>query len=306
MSVARHTLKTTKEGGQMELHTPESFNGARLVGTFENGSPEWHEARKDSLGGSEIGVAMGLSPFQSPFNLWAIKTGQIEAPKLNNWAIRFGNKFEQPILELLQEEHPDWELYNTGTYRHGERSFMTANPDALAKVNGEWVIVEVKTSRNYWHEIPPTYISQVRYYMAVMGVKRAVIVGVVNMAWVEHWVERDEFEEQVLIDQATRFWKYVTEGTQPDWDGSESTYETLRELHPDITDEEVEIDGIHNLSLAAKAYEEAEAELRKQKSQVMALMGKAKHAYIEHEGEKIRVATREARGRGRPYLKVVK
>lgn len=290
----------------MELHSPQTFNTAELVGTFESGSPEWHEARKDSLGGSEIGVAMGLSPFQSPFNLWAIKTGQIESPKLNNWAVRFGQKFEQPILELLEEEHPDWEIYNTGTYRHKERSFMTANPDALAKVNGEWVIVEVKTSRNYWNEIPPTYIAQVRYYMAVMGIQRAVIVGVVNMAWVEHWVERDEFEEAVLVDQATRFWQYVTEGTQPDWDGSESTYETLRELHPDITDEEVEIDGLHILSLAQQAYDEAEENLRRQKSQVLAMMGKAKHAYVEHEGEKIRVATREARGRGRPYLKIVK
>ena len=290
----------------MEQHSPQVFNTAELVGTFAAGSSAWHEARQDSLGGSEIGIAMGLSQWQSPFNLWAIKTGQIEAPKINNWAVRFGNKFEQPILELLQEEHPDWELYTTGTYRHLERSFMTANPDALAKVDGEWVIVEVKTSRNYWHEIPPTYIAQVRYYMAVMGVQRAVIVGVVNMAWVEHWVERDEFEEQVLVDQASRFWKYVIDGTQPDWDGSESTYETVRELHPEINDEEIEIDGLHILSLAQKAYDDAEADLRKQKSQILAMMGKAKHAYVEHEGKKIRVATREARGRNKPFLKVVK
>jgi len=290
----------------MEHHSPQVFNTAELVGTFAAGSSAWHEARQDSLGGSEIGVAMGLSQWQSPFNLWAIKTGQIEAPKINNWAVRFGNKFEQPILELLQEEHPDWELYTTGTYRDSKRSFMTASPDALAKVDGEWVIVEVKTSRNYWHEIPPTYIAQVRYYMAVMGVQRAVIVGVVNMAWVEHWVERDEFEEQVLVDQASRFWEYVLDGTQPDWDGSESTYETVRELNPEINDEEVEIDGLHILSLAQKAYDDAEDDLRKQKSQVLAMMGKAKHAYVEHEGKKIRVATREARGRNKPFLKVVK
>ena len=216
----------------MKTHSPQTFNGAELVGVFENGTSEWHEARSDGLGGSEIGVAMGLSPFKSPFHLWAVKTGQVIPEPLNNWAVRFGQKFEEPILELLQEEHPDWELYSTGTYLHPKHKFLQANPDGLAKVDGEWVVVEVKTSRNYWHEIPPTYIAQVRHYMAVMNVNRAVIVGVVNMAWVEHWVERDDFEEQVLIDQAKRFWQYVTEGTQPDWDGSESTYEAVMAMHP--------------------------------------------------------------------------
>ena len=290
----------------MKEYAPESFNSAKLVGVFEQGTSEWHEARADGLGGSEIGVALGLSQWQSPFHLWAVKTGQIEAPEVNNWAVRFGQKFEEPILELLQEEHPDWELYKTGTYRHGDYPFFTANPDALAKVNGEWVIVEVKTSRNYWHEIPPQYIAQVRHYMAVMGVNRAVIVGVVNMAWVEHWVERDEFEEQVQIDAGVRFWNHVLDGTQPDWDGAESTYEAVRAMHPEITDEEVEIDGLHHLANLQSRFDEAEAELRKAKSQVMNAMGKAKHAYMEIDGEKIRVATREARMKGRPYLKVKK
>ena len=290
----------------MKTHSPQTFNGAKLVGVFENGTSEWHEARSDGLGGSEIGVAMGLSPFQSPFHLWAVKTGQVIPEPLYNWAVRFGQKFEEPILELLQEEHPDWELYSTGTYRHPKHKFLQANPDALAKVDGEWVVVEVKTSRNYWHEIPPTYIAQVRHYMAVMNVNRAVIVGVVNMAWVEHWVERDDFEEQVLIDQAKRFWQYVTEGTQPDWDGSESTYEAVRAMHPEINDEEVEIAGLHYLANAQSRYDEAEAELRKAKSEVMNQMGKAKHAYIEVDGEKVRIATREARMQGRPFLKVKK
>ena len=290
----------------MKQHAPQTFNDAKLVGVFENGTSEWHEARVDGLGGSEIGTLMGLNPYQSPFHLWAVKTGQIIQQPLTNWAVRFGQKFEEPILELLQEEHPDWELYSTGTYRHNKHTFLTANPDALAKVDGEWVIVEVKTSRNYWHDIPPAYIAQVRHYMAVMGVNRAVIVGVVNMAWVEHWVERDEFEEQVQIDQATRFWDYVKNGTQPDWDGSESTYEAVREMHPDIVDEEIEIDGLFALANTQARFDEAEAELRKEKAQVLSAMGKAKRAYFVHDGEKHYVAERASRAGGRPFLRILK
>lgn len=290
----------------MKVHAPQKFNGAKLVGLFESGTSEWHEARADSIGGSEVGTIMGLNSWESAYTLMAKKLGLVDNPPIDNWSVRFGQKFEQPILDLFQEEHPDFEIYTTGTYSHPKHHFMHANPDALARVNGEWVIVEVKTSKNYWYEIPPQYIQQVRHYMAVMDVKRAVIVGVVNMSWVEHWVERDEFEEQIIIERCAEFYEMMRNGEMPSWDGSESTFETVRKMHPLISDEEVEIDGAIDLVLLQDKVDAAQAELNKVKSQVMSAMGTAKHAYIEHEGEKFRVASRQARGMGAPYLVINK
>ena len=290
----------------MKVHAPQEFNRAKLLGVFESGSSEWHEARADGIGGSEIGTIMGLNQWESAVTLMAKKLDLIANPPLDNWAVRFGQKFEQPILELFQEEHPDFEIYTTGTYSHPELPFLHANPDALAKLNGEWVIVEVKTSRNFWYEVPPAYIAQVRHYMAVMDIQRAVIVGLVNMSWVEHWIERDEFEESVIIQSATQFYNKLTAGELPDWDGAESTYQTVRELHPMITEEEVEIDGGHYLIEAQEKFDQAQAELLESKSRVMAAMGTAKHAYIEHQGEKFRIASRQARGLTAPYLIVNK
>lgn len=291
----------------MEVYAPQEFNSARLLGVFESGTSEWHEARADGIGGSEIGTIMGLNQYESAYSLMAKKLDLIPTHPIDNWAVRFGQKFEQPILELLKEEHPDWEIFKTGTYCHADRPFMHANPDALAKdENGDWVIVEVKTSKNYWYEIPPAYIAQVRYYMAVMGIKRAVIVGVVNMSWVEHWVEWDDLEEQILIQSATQFYQLMMDGELPQWDGAESTYQAVREMHPDITDEEVEIDGLHLLLEAQEKFDKAQAEFNLAKSAVMSEMGTAKHAYIEHEGQKYRVASRQARGQGLPYLVINK
>jgi len=42
------------------------------------------------------------------------------------------------------------------------------------------------------------------------------------------------------------------------------------------------------------------------KSEVLSSMGKAKHAYIEHDGATIRVASRQSRGGGKPFLIVKK
>jgi len=142
--------------------------------------------------------------------------------------------------------------------------------------------------------------------MMVMGVKRAVIVGLIAMDWVEYWVEADEFEQDVMKQAAERFWHGVKNNTAPAWDGSESTYEAVRELHPDIDETEVEIDGLHYLPAAQAAFDKAEYELKQMKSEVLSIMGNAKHAYIEHEGATIRVASRQARGQGRPFLVVKK
>lgn len=290
----------------MELYAPKKFNGANLAGVFESGTSEWHEARADSIGGSEIGTIMGLNPYESAYALMAKKLDLIENPPLNNWSVRFGQRFEQPILDLFKEEHPEFEVYTTGTYSHPKYPFMHANPDALAKVNGEWVIVEVKTSKNYWYEIPPQYIAQVRHYMAVMDVSKAVIVGVVNMSWVEHWIDRDGFEEQIIIERASEFYEMMKNGELPNWDGAESTYEAVRKMHPQITDEEVEIEGAIDLVLLQDKVDKAQAELNKVKSQVLSAMGTAKYAYVEYEGEKFRVASRQARGMSAPYLVINK
>lgn len=290
----------------MKVHAPETLNGAQLVGNFEPGSDEWHEARKGAIGGSEIGTIMGLNQYESAYALMAKKLGLIETPKLDNWAIRFGQKFEEPILELFEEEHPDYEVYMTGTYKHPERPFMHANPDALARVNGEWVIVEVKTSKNYWYEVPPSYIAQVRWYMAVLNIDKAVICGVVNMSWVEHWVERDDFEESVLVQYADEFYYRLQLGKMPEWDGAQSTYEAVREMHPYIDDTEVEIVGAESLLVAQQEFDKAQAELTKIKSQVMSAMGNSKHAYVTRDGQKLRIASRQARGLTAPYLLVNK
>ena len=291
----------------MKTHSPAVFNDAKLLGNAESGSEEWHALRANSIGGSEVGTILGLNRWESPYYLWATKTGQIPQKELNSFAVTLGNVLEPVILdELLPMQHPDWDIYRTGTYQHGSFDYMHANPDALAKINGEWVIVEVKTSRNYWEEVPPNYIAQVMHYMNIMGVRKAVILGLVAMDWVEHWIDFDEFEAKVIEQRVTEFWEMVKTGTAPDFDGAESTYEAIRSMHPEIDGSEVEIDGIHNLANAQAAFDEAEAELRRQKSEVMKMMGNAQHAYFEFEGKKYRVASRQARNGGRPFLVINK
>jgi len=288
----------------MEIYAPHKINDATLLGTFEPDSPEWHDARANGIGGSEVGTIMGLNQWESAYTLACKRLGLIETEPLTSMAVKLGKILEAPILDLFQAEHPDIEVMTTGTYSRG---YCHANPDALATQNGELIVVEVKTTRNYWTEVPPSYIAQVQHYLDVLDLNRAVIVALVGMDYKEYWIDRDDFQIQTQRLMVEMFWSGLQSGTLPDWDGSTSTYETVRALHPEITQgEEIEVSGGHLLVNAQLAYDQAEAELNQAKSQVMDAMGNAEHAYIEHEGERYRVASRRARGVGKPYLVIHK
>ena len=196
-------------------------------------------------------------------------------------------------------------MFLTGTWRHPQFDYLVANPDALARhrETGEWIVVEVKTSRSFWDDVPPAYRAQVVHYMDVMGCSRAVIVAVAGWQWEERWVELDEFERDVQRSAASRFWDHLAQVVQPEWDGSRATYEAQRQLNPFIEDDEVDLGdtGRKLVRLQAK-FDDAEKALMKAKSEVLGLMGSARHGVVDG----VRVTSRQARGNGTPWLVIKK
>ena len=277
---------------------------AECVGLFEPGSEQWHEIRSQGIGGSELGTILGLNPWESAYTLFHKRLGNIEDSVGNNWAIRFGNAFEQPILDLYAEEHPDEELLLTGTYINKNARWMHANPDALAKVNGEWKIIEVKTARAGWSELPPHYEAQVVWYMMVTGIKKATLVAVAGMTWQEFHIDYDEFMANAYKARAFKFWEAYMSQVAPDWDGSKSTYETQRRLHSNIEDKDADIpkELYHLLKDGQEVLKQAESDVNKVKSQILHHMGTSKYGHVDGQ----RVVSRQSRRDGAPYLVINK
>lgn len=293
----------------MQLVSPEHFPQAQHIGDFEPDSPEWHNARSNSIGGSEVGTIMGLNPWESAYALWAKKLGLIPNDFKESWAIRLGKAFEEPILQLFGQEHPELEIFRAGSFVSKAHPFLHANPDAMAydTATGEWVVIEVKTARYNWDSVPAHYQAQVQHYMYVMGVRRAYIVAVAGMEWFEYAMEADGFQQQTQIDLATKFYDNLQTGEKPEWDGSEHTYQAVRYQHPQIDDAEVDL-GTLGLQLqnAQAMAEEANAHFNKLKSMVMDNLGYAKTGYVLDNGNKVKVASRQARRDGVPFLVVHK
>jgi len=206
-------------------------------------------------------------------------------------------------------EHPEFEIFRAGTYQHNSHDYMMANPDALARHRdtGEWVVVEIKTSRQPWSEVPPAYRAQVVHYMTVFDIKRSFIVAVAGWNWEEHEIVFDSFEAEANMAACRRFWDHLEQVVKPEWDGSKATYEATRQLNPHIEDDEVVLDDLgRELLEKQKLFDVAEAELLRVKSEVLDRMGKARHGVIEEGGATVRVASRQARGNGTPWLVIKK
>lgn len=296
------------EGTNIGHYSPKRFNKATLLHNSPTGSDDWAFSRQHGIGGSEVSTILGLNEYKSAYTLWAERTGLVETEPVSNWSVRFGSKFELPILEMWAEDNPEWSVFLTGTYS-GEVPYMQASPDAIAKnrETGEWIVIEVKTARYGWTDVPPGYEAQLTHYLDVMGCKRGVIVAVAGWNWFEKWIELSDWQAQSQRTALARFWEYMKTGTAPDYDGSDSTYETVRKQHPDIDPElSVEIEGLHYLTNAQEQFDLAKAAFNEAKTNVLAAMGNAQSAYIEHEGERITVATRRARNDGVPFLVVKK
>ena len=293
----RETLPVNK----LPAETNELFD-AVLLGDFANGSQEWHDLRNEpgSVGGSDIASIAGLSPYESCITKWAKKTGQIPDEVTPNMSMKLGTKLEAPILDLFADEHPELEIYETGTWANKENPWARSNPDGLYKTaDGEWGIVEVKFSRDYWSGVPQAYRAQVLWYMRVFGIKQAKLVALAGSSYMEFDIEWDEFEAETLWDAAVRFRQACLDMKMPYWDGSSSTLETVRALSPGISDSEVDLDdlGMHYINSVTDA-EKANAKMTELKARVIQAMDGAKRGLIYGE----HLLSLRSRAGGAPYL----
>lgn len=290
------------------LHTPTG----RHLGTWPSNSPEWHAARAQRIGGSRIAAILGLSPWASPHSTWCEMAGLIEPSPATKQQDR-GHYLEPAIAAWFADQHPEWRVFETGTWVHQNRGHHLANPDRL--VGGDDIkasaLLEIKTDADGsgWgqpgtDEIPLYYRTQVQWYMDVLGLQRAhaaVLTDRLNFA--EYVVEYDPDDAAILRQAADEFLDSLLWGDMPELDGHRATYEAVKRLHPDITPRQ-DFDVPDDLAaefLAASADEAtAEKRLSQARTRLAAAMGTAWRArWSGHT-----LATRQSKGGGTPYLVV--
>lgn len=276
----------------------EHLGIAEFIGEFETGSPEWLQARK-GISGTDIGAILGKSAWKSAYTLWAEKTGLISDTVNENIAMRLGKAFEDPIANIYAQEHPFQEVHKTGTWQSNAEPTWKANPDRIIKYAfGDLGVMEIKYTRNYWNDVPEAYKLQLQWYMHLLGIERGVVVAVTGGDYAEFEYEYDESLMRDVELDVKRFETHVAQNKAPEWDGSNSTYETVRAMSPGIEDGEVELGNLWiNLSNAKANYDDADRVFNAFKSATLAAMQGTKIG--TYDGE--RVIQLQARA-GKPFI----
>lgn len=291
------------------------IGNAELVGYFKQDSPEWHEARAQVIGGSDIAAVLGLSTYKSAYTLWHEKAGLImpreRTPEEEN-KLTLGHYTENYVAGKFREAHPELDVFAGGSWRNRDRKWQGCNPDRLVAFQDRIMedshsLLELKldTFQADWDEVPLGYQAQVRWQMDTFGFAKGYLAVYFTLSgrYREYEIDADPFDQEAVRQRAKVFAESLTDATEPpEIDGMQDTYETLRRLNPSLDrgKEAVIPDDIAQQYLAAAFdLKQSTAELTKWKGHLLAHMGTAQYAKY---GD-LRIASRVAQKDSVPYLK---
>lgn len=286
---------------------PATIMDADLLGVFEPGSPEWHAARENGIGGSEIAAVLDLSPWESAFSLWHRKRKLVPARQANT-EMDAGRRLEPVICDVFEERHPEYRLQRTpGTFRNRQRPHQIANPDGLLFKRGDSAdapsaLLEAKFALNAekWGPeetgfVPLYYVAQARHYIDTIGVRRCFLMVFIGSTgeFREYEILADPEDTRVMRAAGVEFMRQVRENVRPKIDGHEQTLKTVKQMPDGMVDVDVPIwpllrDQYFDALDAAKA-----AELEKNRAMALVLdqIADGRRAVCGKE----RVATRTVR-----------
>lgn len=164
---------------------------------------EWHEWRRQGIGGSDVAAILGLSKWASPLDVWETKKG-LRAEQSQTHAMAWGSRLENSIRDFWASKRKTkvWQVFA----EHDDHPVLRASLDGWVN---SWEILEIKTARTSdgWgeegtDEIPTSYLCQCQHYLSVVDAQIchvAVLIG--GSDYREYKILRD----QELIDNMTDF-----------------------------------------------------------------------------------------------------
>lgn len=200
------------------------MSGFTILPEFEQDSHEWHEARRSSLGASEVAAVLGLSPWQTPLSVWRTKVLG-ETNQINPDAAYWGHAHEATIAQWIRDTHPEiGEVTSVGwSVRSHQHPWLTASPDRLILETNPTIPVELKTddgfARESWADaVPDYYRIQSIVQQGIQGAPfgwLAVLHGTKTAELIRIPFDPTVWEQIVRI--TGEWWQaHVVEGVAPD------------------------------------------------------------------------------------------
>lgn len=270
------------------------------------GSAEW----MTYMTASKVSAIMKHSTYDSYLSLWLKMAGQI--PREQDTDItRRGHYLEPAVRAWFRDQHPEWQVTETGMWVHKEIPWAASTPDGIIHTPEGTELFEAKSSTidAEWGEpgtdqVPPGYFDQAQWQMFTTGLRRVRLAVIKTyLEFAEYVIEYDPRYVALMLAKVTEFMDSLEQGRRPSLDptdGHAATYEAVKQLNPGIEDEEFELEDTDAIRFLKANADRKAAELVEQgaKSFIADLAGEARA--ITWNGKKL--FTRQSRGGGTPYL----
>lgn len=196
----------------------------------------WLRMRSIGIGASEAAAAIGMSPWQTPLELWQLKSGIIAPKDLSgNTAVEQGNRMEPVLREFFIGSHHDeylLEYHPFDILRQEERPWLFATLDGeLTDADGRNGVLEIKTATpngkagwDKWSNgnLPQNYYIQTLHQMLATGYEFVRLFAALyslngDITLREYEIERDDVKDDMdwLLEQEAAFWDKVQRGIMP-------------------------------------------------------------------------------------------
>lgn len=187
---------------------------------LEQRSTEWHEFRRNHIGGSCAPAIMGVSPWKDVKQLYNEKTNPQETFTSSNYAMRRGIELEPQALALFESE--TGYLMLPKVLVHPSIDYMSASLDGLEIENK--AMVEIKCSGKIDHgkvldgQIPEKYIPQLQHQMEVAGLDKMYYMSYFSdsdFKILEVYKDNDYVTQ--LLQKEAEFWECVVKRQHPEF-----------------------------------------------------------------------------------------
>lgn len=218
-----------------------------------------------TIGSSEVAAVLGMSPWSSPWEVWARLVGLVPRyDQTGSDATRRGNMFEPAIGVRYAQEHnlvigihmQTGPAIGQPPLVRPDAPWMSCRPDFYAMPPcDEARLVEAKTARYLdveegWGEagtdrVPRHYQIQLIWLMAVTDWHRVDLAAFAtgNDEWRIYTLRRSERVEKAVVDRARDWYeRHIVEGHPPMIDGTPACARVLALQHDNV-DKAVFVDG---------------------------------------------------------------
>lgn len=259
---------------------------------------EWLRWRSLGIGASDVAGILGISPWSSPWSVWADHAGllppfETEVMEAGRWLERaigpwFAHRTGMTVIaEQVCCERP-------GTVARCSADLLVA--EGTPAIGAEWsatvdALCQIKTAHigKKWETIPEYHQAQGQWEMHVTGLDVNYFAVLMGRRLDIHPLKRDQADIDFMVERVDEFWNnHVLTGEPPDTDGHDATLRALAEVYPhgthgtqvrldDIADE---LEAWQLAKANVKAAKEAEAE---HAARIQAAIGDAEEGTVDGE-----------------------